>query len=124
MPAFVGKETGHKRIESILFTGMDKTLVCQGNFFEKWIQRRAKKIVEKQIIVAPPPPALADLNVEADIKQTMTVDLTHSSFALVDTYCEDLSSPYWLQRPLNLEIKPRDDRIMKLICIKNAHDVI
>jgi len=73
---------------------MDKTLVCQGNFFEKWIQRRAKKIVEKQIIVAPPPPAIADLNVEADIKQTMTVDLTHSSFALVDTYCEDLSVPY------------------------------
>ena len=94
MYVFVGKETRNKRIESILFTGMDKTLICQGNFFEKWIQRRAKKIVEKQIIVAPPPPALADLNVEADIKQTMTVDLTHSSFALVDTYCEDLSSPY------------------------------
>ena len=71
---------------------MDKTLVCQGNFFEKWIQRRAKKIVEKQIIVAPPPPTIADMNIEADIKQTMTVDLTHSSFALVDTYCVDLST--------------------------------
>lgn len=72
---------------------MDKTLVCQGNFFEKWIQRRTKKIVEQQIIVAPPPPAIADLNIEADIKQTMTVDLTHSACVLVDTYCEDLSNP-------------------------------